>query len=71
MACALGIDALTRSQAVAIVEHTSVGAPPPVAVGAGIYVGLAAACAIVGFGLTIVVNRASQTYVISSPDDDV
>ena len=63
--------ALTRSQAVAIVEHTPPGAPPPVVIGAGIYLGLAAACAIVGFGLTIVVKRASKTYAVTSPDDDV
>ena len=71
MPAAVADRALTRSQAVAIVEHTVVGAPPPVAVGVGIYLGLAAACAVVGFGLTIVVKRASLTYAVTSPDDDV
>ena len=40
-------------------------------VGSGIYLGLAAACALVGFGLTIVVKRASRPYVIADPNDDV
>jgi hypothetical protein len=62
--------ALTRSQAIAIVENTPFGAAPPAIVGPGIYVGLAAACAIVAFGFTIVIKRA-KTYAVSSPDDDV
>ena len=71
MPAAVADRSLTRAQAVAIVEHTAVGAPMPVTVGPGIFVGLGAACAVVGFGLTIVVKRASQTYVVTSPDDDV
>jgi len=66
-----GERALTISQAVAIVENTPMGEAPNADPGTGIYVGLAAACAIVGFGLTIVVKRASTPYVVSSADDDV
>jgi hypothetical protein len=44
---------------------------PSVGVGSGIYVGFAAACALVAFGLTIVVKRASRPYVVADPDDDV
>jgi hypothetical protein len=35
------------------------------------YVGLIASIVLVAFGLTIVVKRASQPYVVSSVDDDV
>jgi hypothetical protein len=51
-------------------EHAP-GEAPVALVGSGIYVGLAASVAIVAFGLTIVVKRASQAYVVTSPDDDV
>jgi hypothetical protein len=61
--------ALTRSQALAIVDHTEIGAPPGAVAGSGIFVGMAAAVAIVGFGLTIVFRRVAQPYV--DPDDDV
>jgi hypothetical protein len=67
----VGERALTISQAFAIVENTPVDIVPDTAVGSGIYVGLAAACAIVGFGLTIVVRRASTAYTVVSADDDV
>lgn len=63
--------ALTRSQAIAIVEDKPLGAAPVTLVGSGIYVGLAAAAVLVGFGLTIVVKRVSQPYVLTDPDDDV
>jgi len=63
--------ALIRSQALAIVENRAVTDVPRVEVGSGIYLGLAAACALVGFGLTIVVKRASRPYVIADPNDDV
>jgi hypothetical protein len=63
--------ALTRSQAIAIVEDRPLGDPPVALVGSGIYLGLAAAGVIVGFGLTIVVKRASHAYVIPESDDDV
>lgn len=63
--------ALTRSQALAIVEDRPLGEPPVALVGSGIYLGLAAAVVLVGFGLTIVVKRASNAYVIAETDDDV
>jgi hypothetical protein len=63
--------ALTRSQAVAIVEDRPLGAPPVTLVGSGIYLGLASAGVLVGFGLTIVVKRASSAYAVTDPDDDV
>ena len=62
---------LTRSQAVAIVDGAPIGAVPQVAVGYGIYVGLIASIVLVVFGLTIVIKRASQPYVVSDVDDDV
>jgi hypothetical protein len=66
-----GEHALTVSQATAIVENTPMVTVPTALVGSGIYVGLAAALILVGFGLTIVVKRASQPYVAAEPDDDV
>jgi hypothetical protein len=63
--------ALTHSQALAIVENTPLGEAPHANVGVGIYLGLAAAAAIVGFGLTIVVKRASQPWAAVDPDDDI
>jgi len=62
---------LTRAQALAIVENRPFSAAPPTVVGEGIYLGLLASCAIVGFGLTIVVKRAARPYVVETPDDDV
>jgi hypothetical protein len=67
----VGQQALTVSQAIAIVENTPPAAPPTTLVGSGIYVGLVAAATLVGFGLTIVVKRAAKPYVLSEPDDDV
>jgi hypothetical protein len=67
----IGDRALTRSQAIAIVEDRPLGDPPVTLVGSGIYLGLAASVVLVGFGLTIVVKRASQTYALTDPDDDV
>jgi hypothetical protein len=58
------------SQATAIVENTPMVTAPVALVGSGIYVGLAAAVILVGFGLTIVVRRASQPYIAAEPDDD-
>ena len=63
--------AMTRSQAIAIVESTPIGAPPTAEVGIGLYLGFAAALAIAGFGLTIVVKRASQPWAAVDPDDDI
>jgi len=62
---------LTRSQALAIVENRPFASAPPTVVGEGIYLGLIAAAAIVGFGLTIVVKRVARPYVVETPDDDV
>jgi hypothetical protein len=62
---------LTRSQAVAIVDGAPLGAVPQVAVGYGMYVGLIASLVLVAFGLTIVIRRASQPYIVSDADDDV
>jgi hypothetical protein len=65
-----GERALTISQAFAIVEDRPVGAEPTAFVGSGIYLGLAAACVLVGFGLTIIIKRA-KSYVVVDQDDDV
>ena len=66
-----GERALTMSQAVAIVENTPMRAAPAALVGSGIYLGLAASSVLVVFGLTIVVKRAAQPYVVAEADDDV
>lgn len=66
-----GERALTVSQAFAIVEHRPMDEVPIAQVGIGIYLGLAAAVVLTGFGLTIVVKRVSRPYVIPTPDDDV
>jgi hypothetical protein len=66
-----GERALIISQAYSIVDRTPMGEAPIAAAGSGIYVGLAAALAIAGFGLTIVVKRVSTPYVVDSVDDDV
>ena len=67
----VGEQALTVSQAIAIVDNTPPGAPPTTLVGSGIYLGLAAAATLVAFGLTIVVKRAAKPYVLADADDDV
>lgn len=66
-----GERASTIAQAYAIVEDTPVGAPPVTVVGIGIYLGLVASLALVIFGLTIVIKRASQPYIVVESDDDV
>ena len=68
---AAGEWARTVSQAFAIVENTPMGAAPTALVGSGIYLGLAASAVLVFFGLTIVVKRAAQPYVVPEADDDV
>ncbi|MGH9144295.1 MAG: hypothetical protein ACRD2I_24410 [Vicinamibacterales bacterium] len=68
---AAGERAMTMAQAFAIVDDLPVTAAPAAVVGIGIYLGLAASTALVAFGLTIVVKRASQVYVVVPPDDDV
>jgi hypothetical protein len=66
-----GERAYTTAQAFAIVENRPLSAAPAADVGMGIYLGLAASTVLVLFGLTIVVKRAAQPYVVTSPDDDV
>ena len=66
-----GERAQTISQAFAIVENRPMAAAPAADAGIGIYLGLAASAILVLFGLTIVVKRAAQPYVLASPDDDV
>ena len=66
-----GERALTASQALAIVENTTAGDAPVANVGAGIYLGLMASLVLVCFGMTIVLKRASNAYVVVDPDDDV
>lgn len=63
--------ALTREQAVAIVENRASGDPPEALAGSGLYLGMAASVVIVGFGLTIVIRSASRPYTVSDPNDDV
>jgi hypothetical protein len=67
----VGERALTASQAAAIVENRPMGAPPEALIGTGIYLGLVASGVLVAFGLTIVIKRASQPYIVTDPDDDV
>ena len=66
-----GERALTVAQAFAIVENRPLSTAPAADAGIGIYLGLAASTVLVLFGLTIVVKRATQPYVMTSPDDDV
>ena len=66
-----GERALTVSQAFAIVENRPMGDAPIAEVGSGIYLGLAASVVLTAFGLTIIVKRVSQPYVVPAADDDV
>ncbi len=66
-----GERALIISQAYSIVERTPMGEAPTASAGSGIYLGLGAALAIAGFGLTIVIRRVATPYVVESLDDDV
>jgi hypothetical protein len=66
-----GERASTIQQAFAIVTETPMGAEPVASVGVGLYIGMIASALLVGFGLTIVIKRAGQAYVVTSPDDDV
>ena len=65
--------AQTWAQAVAIADGQSASSVPETHAfaGSGIYLGLAAAVVIVCFGLTIVVKRVKQPYVVDNADDDV
>jgi Zn-dependent protease with chaperone function len=68
----VGERAQTVSQAHAIVDDTPLAAASVVATaGPGIYIGLGASVVLVLFGLTIVVKRAKQPYIVASADDDV
>jgi hypothetical protein len=66
-----GERALTLSQALAIVQDSPPVTAPAAAAGVGIYLGLVASGVLVLFGLTIVVKRAAQPYVVADKDDDV
>lgn len=68
---AAGDRAKTMAQAFAIVDDRPEQPAEVPVVGIGIYLGLAASVALVAFGLTIVVKRASTVYVVAPPDDDV
>jgi steroid 5-alpha reductase family enzyme len=63
----------TWAQAVAIADGAAASSVPETRAfpGSGIYVGIAAAAVLVGFGLTIVVKRVARPYVVADPDDDV
>jgi len=71
MPASVGDRALTISQALAIVDGRPLETPPAPLVGSGIYLGLIASSALVGFGLTIVVRRVSRPYAVVEQDDDV
>ena len=56
--------AWARAQAEAIVGNSPVQAPPPTAVGLGIYLGIAASVALILFGLTIVFKTTPRMYAV-------
>jgi hypothetical protein len=60
--------AWARANARAIVEGVPAGEIPRTVAGAGIYLGLAAAVVLVGFGLTIVIRKVPGPY--AKPEDD-
>jgi hypothetical protein len=61
--------AWAQAQASAIVTGVPAGATPETAIGAGIYLGVAAAIVLVCFGLTIVVKRVPSAYAVPEDDD--
>ncbi|MGE0703526.1 MAG: hypothetical protein AB7F99_16730 [Vicinamibacterales bacterium] len=63
--------ALTRSQAIAIVRGTPEAERPEASAAVGLYVGIAASLLIVGFGLTIVIKQVATPYAVDDPNDDV
>ena len=69
MARAVRNNAWAQSQARAIVENVPADAVPEASIGLGIYLGIAAAIALVLFGLTIVVKRVPRAYAVSDDDD--
>lgn len=60
--------AWASAEAAAIMEGGRAVAPPNTTLGWGLYLGLAAAAVIVGFGLTIVVRQVSTPYAPSEDD---
>ena len=60
--------AWARSQAQAIVENVPARDPEATAAGLGIYLGLASAVVLIGFGLTIVIKKVPRPY--ATPEDD-
>ena len=68
---AAGERALTIAQAFAIVENAPMKNDATADIGSGLYLGLVSSGVLVAFGLTIVLKRASQPYVVTDPDDDV
>ena len=66
---AVAEQAWASAQASAIVAGGTAAAVGPPAIGAGLYLGIAAASVIVLFGLTIVVKQASRPY--APPEDDI
>jgi len=60
--------AWARANARAIVEGVPAGEIPRTVAAAGIYLGLAAAVVLVGFGLTIVIRKVPGPY--AKPEDD-
>jgi hypothetical protein len=61
--------AWARSQARAIVENVPVAPPENTMAGTGIYLGMAAAVVLIGFGLTIVIKKVPRPYAASEDDD--
>jgi hypothetical protein len=61
--------AWARAQAHAIVDNVPMQTPPDMAVGLGIYLGVAAAIVLVGFGLTIVIKKVPSPYALREDDD--
>jgi hypothetical protein len=68
MSRAVRDSAWARAHARAIVEGVPAGNIPQTTVGLGIYLGLAAAIVLVGFGLTIVIRKVPGPY--AAPEDD-
>ena len=64
-----GDRALIIAQAFAIVENAPAGAPPIAGAGSGLYAALVSSAVLVAFGLTIVIKRAAQPYIVVEPDD--
>jgi hypothetical protein len=66
---AVAEQAWASAQAAAIIAGAEAAAVPRTSIGAGLYLGIAAAVILVLFGLTIVVKRASRMY--ATPEDDI